>query len=55
MMSFKYIVFIPHPNGSETGASRAIAAVMKPVFRALDVVDGWLKNRSDCGTKSKTT
>lgn len=51
----KGVEFIPHPKGSETGASRAIAAVMKPVFRALDVIDGWLKNRSDCGTKSKTT
>ena len=54
-MLLKGVEFIPHPNGSETGASRAIAAVMKPVFRAFDVIDGWLKNRSDCGTKSKTT
>ena len=37
----KGVQFIPHPQGSETGASRAIAAVMRPIFGAMEVVDAW--------------
>ena len=37
----KGVEFIPHPEGSETGASRVIAVVMRPVFAAVDVVDAW--------------
>ena len=35
----KGIQFIPHPEGSETSASRAIAMVMKPVFVFMDLVN----------------
>ncbi|KAL3796905.1 hypothetical protein ACHAW5_000370 [Stephanodiscus triporus] len=37
----KGVEFVPHPRGSETGASRAIAALMGPAFRAMNVIDGW--------------
>ncbi|KAL7551303.1 hypothetical protein ACHAWF_014482 [Thalassiosira exigua] len=37
----KGVQFIPHPEGSETGASRAIAAVVRPVFKAMDWWEGW--------------
>ncbi|KAL7429022.1 hypothetical protein ACHAXH_001989 [Discostella pseudostelligera] len=37
----KGVQFIPHPQGSETGASRAIAAVMRPIFGAMEVADVW--------------
>ena len=39
----KGVEFIPHPKGSETGASRAIGAAMRPVFAVMDVVDVWWK------------
>mmetsp|Transcript_2763 Transcript_2763/g.5006 ORF Transcript_2763/g.5006 Transcript_2763/m.5006 type:complete len:163 (-) Transcript_2763:174-662(-) len=39
----KGVEFIPHPQGSETGASRAIGAVMRPVFAVMDGVDVWWK------------
>jgi len=48
----KGVQFIPHPEGSETGASKAIAVVMKPVFAAMDIVDTWLSEWRDNG-KSK--
>eukprot|EP00984_Skeletonema_dohrnii_P014953 scaffold6403_cov128-Skeletonema_dohrnii-CCMP3373.AAC.4 len=35
----KGIQFIPHPEGSETGASKAIAVVMGPVFVVMDVMN----------------
>ena len=35
----KGIQFIPHPEGSETSASRAIAMVMRPVFVFMDLVN----------------
>ncbi|KAL3808433.1 hypothetical protein ACHAXA_003840 [Cyclostephanos tholiformis] len=44
----KGVKFIPHPNGSETGASRAIAALVGPVFVAMDVVGKWW-TRIRCG------
>ena len=47
----KGVQFIPHPEGSETNASKAIAAVMRPVFAAMDVVDSWLKGGEE---KSKS-
>ena len=54
----KGVEFIPHPKGSETSASRAIAAVMKPLFGALDVVDGcltkWKSGNADGAEKSKS-
>jgi len=37
----KGVQFIPHPQGSETGASRAIAAVMRPIFGAMEVAEIW--------------
>lgn len=37
----KGVEFIPHPEGSETAASRAIAAVMRPVFVAMDAAKAW--------------
>ena len=52
----KGVEFIPHPEGSETGASKAIASVMRPIFGLLDVVDGWwrrLKKRGVDGEKNK--
>jgi len=36
----KGVEFIPHPEGSETMASKAIAWVMSPVFRLMDLMDG---------------
>jgi len=48
----KGVQFIPHPEGSETGASKAIAVVTKPVFAAMDIVDTWLSEWRDNG-KSK--
>ncbi len=36
----KGVEFIPHPEGSETRASKAIAWVMSPVFRLMDLMDG---------------
>ena len=39
----KGVEFVPHPGGSETGASRAIAAIAGPAFRAMDAVGGWWK------------
>jgi len=35
----KGIQFIPHPEGSETGASKAIAVVMGPVFVVMDMMN----------------
>lgn len=35
----KGITFIPHPEGSETTASKAIAVVMGPVFVVMDVMN----------------
>jgi len=35
----KGIQFIPHPEGSETAASKAIAVLMRPVFALMDTVD----------------
>ncbi|KAL7528238.1 hypothetical protein ACHAXR_002344 [Thalassiosira sp. AJA248-18] len=37
----KGVEFIPHPEGSETGASKVIAVVMRPVFAVMDAVDVW--------------
>ena len=37
----KGVQFIPHPQGRETGASKAIATVMRPIFGAMEVVDVW--------------
>lgn len=37
----KGVQFIPHPQGSETGASRAIAMVMRPIFGVANVLDVW--------------
>lgn len=39
----KGVEFIPHPEGSETAVSKAIAAVMRPVFVVMEGVDGWWK------------
>jgi hypothetical protein len=39
----KGVEFVPHPGGSETGASRVIAAIAGPAFRAMDVASGWWK------------
>lgn len=35
----KGIQFIPHPEGSETAASKMIAVVMRPVFAVMDMID----------------
>lgn len=43
----KGVQFIPHPEGSETAASKAIAALMGPVFALKDVIDGRLKSKSE--------
>ena len=37
----KGVAFVPHPEGSETRASRAIAAAMRPAFAAMDAADAW--------------
>jgi len=36
----KGVVFIPHPEGAETRASRVIGKVMEPVFRGMDWLSG---------------
>lgn len=49
----KGVEFVPHPKGSETGASKVIAMVMRPVFAVMEVVDGWWSRWSSRGkTKS---
>jgi hypothetical protein len=43
----KDVEFVPHPRGSETGASKVIAVVMRPVFAVMDVVNNrWSKWKS---------
>ncbi|KAL3789549.1 hypothetical protein HJC23_001357 [Cyclotella cryptica] len=42
----KGVQFIPHPEGSETMASRMIAAVMRPVFAVKEMFDDRLKRKS---------
>jgi DUF1365 family protein len=41
----KGVEFVPHPGGSETGASRAIAALAGPALRAKDAASGWWSRR----------
>ena len=51
----KGIQFIPHPEGSETGASKAIAVVMGPVFLLMDMMNDLyarFKSGGDKKTKS---
>jgi DUF1365 family protein len=43
----KGVQFIPHPHGSETRASRIIAAVMSPVFVLKELVDDRFKRKSE--------
>jgi hypothetical protein len=43
----KGVQFNPHPEGSGTAASKAIAALMGPVFALKDVIDGRLKTKSE--------
>ncbi|KAL7501809.1 hypothetical protein ACHAWX_000366 [Stephanocyclus meneghinianus] len=43
----KGVQFIPHPHGSETRASRIIAAVMSPVFVLKELVDDKFKRKSE--------
>ena len=50
----KGIQFIPHPEGSETGASKAIALVMRPVFAILDLIDDLIGRLKGGGEKKKT-
>jgi len=46
----KGVEFIPHPDGAETGASQAIAAVMRPVFAAKE----WLCTVTSGGDEEKS-
>ncbi len=50
----KGVEFIPHPDGSETGASRAIAALIGPIFGIIDVLGKWwtMIRRGDEKSKS---
>jgi len=41
----KGVTFVPHPDGSETGASKLIASVMRPVFAGMALMDAWWKSR----------
>ena len=43
----KGVQFIPHPKGSETAASKAIATVMGPVFAIKDFIERGLKKKSE--------
>ena len=43
----KGVVFIPHPKGSESRASRAIAAVMAPVFLVKELLDKRFKRKAE--------
>lgn len=43
----KGVQFIPHPEGSETAASRAIAHVMGPVFMMKDFIERRCKTKSE--------
>jgi hypothetical protein len=36
LLFIKGVVYIPHPQGSETAASKTIAAVMAPFFALQD-------------------
>lgn len=48
------IQFIPHPEGSETGASKAIAVVMGPVFVVMDAMnDLFVRWKGGGGEKAK--
>ncbi|KAL9182667.1 hypothetical protein ACHAXT_013319 [Thalassiosira profunda] len=49
----KGVAFVPHPEGSESGASRAIAVVMAPVFAAMDVAENWWGRWKSRGEKGK--
>lgn len=51
----KGIQFIPHPEGSETGASKAIAVVMGPVFVVMDMMNDLLVKLKGRGGGEKTT
>jgi len=46
----KGVEFIPHPDGAETSASQAIAAVMRPVFAAKE----WLCTVTSGGDEEKS-
>ena len=43
----KGVQFIPHPEGSETAASKAIATFMGPVFAVKDCIERGLKIKSE--------
>lgn len=43
----KGVQFIPHPEGSETAASKAIATLMGPVLSLKDMIDSRLKSKSE--------
>lgn len=43
----KGVQFIPHPQGSETAASRAIATVMGPVFAVKDLIESKWKSKME--------
>ena len=51
----KGIQFIPHPEGSETGASKAIAVVMGPVFVVMDLMNDLLVRLKGAGGVSEKT
>ena len=52
----KGIQFIPHPGGSETSVSKAIAVVMGPVFMGMDMVNDWfVRLKGGGGGVEKTT
>ena len=41
----KGVTFIPHPDASETTASRIIATIMTPFFAIQEWWDGWKSNK----------
>ncbi|EJK68787.1 hypothetical protein THAOC_10007 [Thalassiosira oceanica] len=38
----KGVSFIPHPEGSETAASKAIEVTMRPIFAVMEVIRAWM-------------
>lgn len=52
---FKGVEFVPHPEGTETGASRVIGQMMAPFFAAKDWVNSWRAGRVDGDEMAKKT
>ena len=49
----KGVSFIPHPEGSETAASKAIEVTMRPIFAAMEAVRTWA-GREESAAVDKT-